>query len=59
LCRRLGVVARRGETAPDFEGDFLFNGAGVGLLLGNAEFRQEIENDTGLDLKLSGQLVDA
>jgi hypothetical protein len=31
----------------------------VGLLLGNAEFRQEIENDTGLDLKLSGQLVDA
>lgn len=33
--------------------------AGMGLLIGDAQFGQNVENDAGLDLKLAGQLVDA
>jgi hypothetical protein len=35
------------------------NGAGVGLLLLHAQFGQQIENDTGLHLKLPRQLVNS
>jgi hypothetical protein len=37
----------------------LFDRARVGLLLGNAHFRQDIQNYLGLYLKLSGQIIDS
>ena len=35
------------------------NGTGMGLLLGDADNRQQIDNGLGLDLKFAGQIVDA
>ena len=35
------------------------NGAGVGFLLGNADFGEQFDNGLGLDLEFAGQIVDA
>lgn len=43
----------------DLERHVIVERAGMGLLVGDAQFRQNVENDAGLDLKLAGQLVDA
>jgi hypothetical protein len=40
-------------------GFVLFDGTGMGLLLGDADFNQGIENDLALDFQLSGQIVDS
>jgi len=39
--------------------DVIVERAGMRLLIGDAQFGQNVENDVGLDLKLAGQLVDA
>jgi hypothetical protein len=47
------------ETSPDFLGLVLLDGTGMGLLLGDADFGQGIENDLAFDFQLSGQVVDS
>jgi hypothetical protein len=44
---------------PHFRGFVFFNGTGMGLLLGDADCRQSIENDLAFDFQLSGQIVDS
>jgi hypothetical protein len=35
------------------------DGAGMGLLFGNADFGEEIDDGLGLDLEFTGQIVNA
>jgi hypothetical protein len=57
LCR--GCLPAALNAPADQFRDGLINGAGVGLLLGDAESRQHIDNLVRRDLELPGQLVDA
>jgi hypothetical protein len=47
------------DVSPHLLGLVLFNRTGMGLLLGDADFNQGIENDLALDFQLSGQIVDS
>ncbi len=44
---------------PDYFRHRVVNGTGVGLLLGNAELRQHVDDGVRGDLKLPCQLVDS
>jgi hypothetical protein len=46
------------QAVPQFDRNVFVNGAGMRLLFLHPQFRQQIENDARLDLKLSRQLVD-
>jgi hypothetical protein len=58
---RLGGLGFAGATnmSTHLFGFVLFNGTGMGLLLGDADGSQCIENDLALDFQLSGQIVDS
>jgi hypothetical protein len=56
LDRRRG---RRRKMSADFLGLVILEGAGVGLLLGNSDFVQHVENGFAFYLKLSGQIIDS
>jgi len=47
------------QASPDLVGDVFLDGAGVGLFLRNAEFRQKIQDDAGFHLQLASQFIDA
>ena len=60
----IGFAAHRSARStlhplPDYFGHRLINGAGVSLLLGNAELRQHVDDGVRGDLKLPCQLVDS
>jgi hypothetical protein len=60
--RRLGgSLGFAGATnmGPHLRGFVFFNGTGMGLLLGDANRRQSIENDLAFNFQLSGQIVDS
>ncbi len=58
--RHIGrTLARVGEPAPHLQGDVVVERAGVGLLVVNPQFGQQIEDHVGLDLEFTSQLVDA
>lgn len=46
------------ESVPQFDRNVFVNGAGMRLFFLHAQFRQQIEYDAGLNLKLPRQLVD-
>jgi hypothetical protein len=54
-----GAIARTRQAAAHFKRDVVVERAGVRFLISNAQFRQQLEYDVGLDLKFAGQLVDA
>jgi hypothetical protein len=62
---RGSVIDRRGRwsgalnTFPHEFGDWLVDGTGVSLLLGDAELRQHLKDAMRGDLELPGQLVDS
>jgi hypothetical protein len=41
------------ENALHFDGDVFVDGAGVSLLLGHPEFREEIDDRSGLDFEFA------
>jgi hypothetical protein len=41
------------EDALDLDGDVFVDGAGVGLLLGHPEFREQIDDRSGLDFEFA------
>jgi hypothetical protein len=57
-ARRLGCACRltcvRTEMRPHFDGFVIFDGTGMGLLLGDPDFEQHVENRLALDFQLSG-----
>src|ERR1700691_4547643 len=42
-----------------FNGFVIFNGTGMGLLLGDPDFKQHVENRLALDFQFSGQIVNS
>jgi hypothetical protein len=52
-------IARSLKVDTDLLRLVLFQGAGMGFFLGDADFRQRIENGFAFDLQLSGQIVDS
>ncbi len=62
--RRVGFAAHRSARStlhplPDYFGHWLINRAGVGLLFGDAELGQHVDDGMRGDLKLPGQLIDS
>jgi hypothetical protein len=61
--RRLGRARRLTgggtEVRPHFDGFVIFDGTGMGLLLGDSDFQQHVENRLALDFQFSGQIVDS
>jgi hypothetical protein len=60
----VGFAAHRSARAalhslPNYFGHWLINGAGVGLLLGNPELGQHVDDGVRGDLKLPCQLIDS
>jgi hypothetical protein len=47
------------EMRPHFDGFVIFNGTGMGLLFGDPDFKQHVENRLALDFQFSGQIVDS
>jgi len=47
------------NSAAEVQHDVIIERTGVRLLLGDAQFRQQLQNDVRLDLEFSSQLVDA
>jgi len=47
------------NAAAEIQHDVIIERTGVRLLIGNAQFRQQLQNDVRLDLEFSSQLVDA
>ena len=47
------------NAAAEIQHDVVVERTGVRLLLGDAQFRQQLQNDVRLDLEFSSQLVDA
>ena len=57
---RSGFRIREGvEMLADFLRNGFVNGAGMGLLLGEANSGKQVNNSLGLDLELAGQVVNA
>jgi hypothetical protein len=50
----VGWIRTSGYALTDLKGDIVVERTGVRLLVGDAQFRQKIENDVGLDLELAG-----
>jgi hypothetical protein len=42
-----------------FDSSRFVDGAGVGFLLGDADFGEQFDNGLGLDLEFAGQIVNA
>jgi hypothetical protein len=57
--RRRVHLARAAEVSPNFYRFVLFERAGMGFLLGDADFGQHIENRFALDFQLPGQIVNS
>jgi len=57
--RRRVRLARAVEVSPNFLRFVLFERAGMGFLLGDADFGQHIENGFALDFQLPGQIVNS
>ena len=63
----MGTTRRFGRTLPigalkvstNFFGLVLFERTGMGLLLGDANFGQRIEDRLAFDFQLSGQIIDS
>jgi len=57
----LGLFANTSTCNPaaEVQHDIIIERTGVRLLLGDAQFRQQLQNDVRLDLEFSSQLVDA
>jgi len=57
----LGLVGNAPSRNPaaEVQHDIIIERTGVRLLLGDAQFRQQLQNDVRLDLEFSSQLVDA
>jgi gamma-glutamylcysteine synthetase len=47
------------HAAAEVQHDVIIERTGVRLLIGDAQFRQQLQNDVRLDLEFSSQLVDA
>jgi len=47
------------EAPPQFKSRIFVNRTGVGLLLGDSQFREHIQNHSGFDFEIPGQFVDA
>jgi hypothetical protein len=58
LLRLFGKPAARNPAA-EVQHDVIIERTGVRLLIGDAQFRQQLQNDVRLDLEFSSQLVDA
>jgi hypothetical protein len=56
---RLGFVFGSGEAPAERQRNFVIERTGVGLLVGDTQYGQEIDDDVGLDLQLAGQLVNS
>jgi hypothetical protein len=64
FARRGFLLVLSGKTtarnaAPEIQHDVIIERTGVRLLIGDAQFRQQLQNDVRLDLEFSSQLVDA
>jgi hypothetical protein len=55
----LFAKATAGNPAAEVQHDVIIERTGVRLLIGDAQFRQQLQNDVRLDLEFSSQLVDA
>jgi hypothetical protein len=52
------AIASR-ETAADFKGHVIVERTGMRFFVGDAQFRQKLKDNVGLDLELASELVDA
>jgi hypothetical protein len=59
--RMLVLLARAGSchSAAEIQHHVVVERTGVGLLIGDAQFRQQLQNDVRLDFEFPSQLVDA
>ena len=56
---RSGFDRIEAEMPPDIVGQIIVERTGMGLLVVNAQFGQEVDDLAGFDLQLSRELVDA
>jgi hypothetical protein len=59
LCRTRRFTSIRTEVRPHLNGFVIFNGTGMGLLLGDPDFEQHVENRLAFDFQFSGQIVNS
>ena len=59
LCRARRLASCCTEMRAHFGGFVLFDRAGMGLFLGDPDFKQHVENRLALDFQLSGQIVNS
>jgi hypothetical protein len=59
LCRTGRLTSVRAEMRPHFDGLVIFNGTGVGLLLGDPDFSKHVEDRLAFNFQFSGQIVDS
>jgi hypothetical protein len=59
LCRAGRVTCVRAEMRPHLYGFVIFNGTGMGLLLGDPDFSKHVENRLAFDFQFPGQIVDS
>jgi hypothetical protein len=59
LCRGRSFGRVGAEVGPHLDGLVIFNGTGMGLLLGDPDFSKNVENRLALDFQFPGQIVDS
>jgi hypothetical protein len=59
LCRPRCLTCIGTEMRPHFDGFVIFNRTGMGLLLGDPDFKQHVENRLALDFQFPGQIVNS
>ena len=59
LCRSHRLTCVRMEMRTHLDGFVIFNGTGMGLLLGDSDFLQYVENRLAFDFQFSGQIVNS